>query len=58
MGPRGRSVRGRSCSGAFTSDQAPAQRRAFEIDAMGVVNEAVEDGVGISRIAEHGAMPQ
>ena len=27
-------------------------------NAMGVVNEAVEDGVGISRIAEHGAMPQ
>jgi DNA replication protein DnaC len=27
------------------------------IDAMGVVNEAVEDGVGVSRVAEHYAMP-
>jgi hypothetical protein len=25
---------------------------------VGVVNEPVEDGVGISRVAEHGAMPQ
>jgi hypothetical protein len=26
-------------------------------DAMGVVNEPVEDGIGISRVAEHSAMP-
>ena len=47
MGPRGRSVHGRSCSGAFTSDEAPAQRWAFEVDAMGAMDEAVENGVGI-----------
>jgi ABC-type uncharacterized transport system substrate-binding protein len=35
-----------------------SQTLAGEIDAMGVVYKAVEDGVGISRIAEHGAMPQ
>jgi hypothetical protein len=39
-----------------------ARRRLWlspgEIDAVSVVNEAVEDGVGICRIAEHGAMPQ
>ena len=47
MGPRGRSVHGRSCSGAFTSDEAPAQRWAFEIDAMGAMDDAVENGVGL-----------
>jgi len=35
-----------------------SQAFAGEIEAMGVVNEPVEDGVGISRVAEHGAMPQ
>src|SRR5689334_14062869 len=45
VGPRGRSVHGRSCSGAFTSDKAPAQRRAFEVDAMGAMDDAVENGV-------------
>ena len=37
---------------------AASQAVAGEIDAMGVVNEAIEDGVSICRIAEHGAMPQ
>jgi len=41
VGPRGRSVHGRSCSGAFTSDEAPAQRWALEIDAMGAMDDAV-----------------
>ena len=31
----------------------PAQAIAGEIDAMGIVDEAVENGVGISRIADH-----
>jgi hypothetical protein len=42
VGPRGRSVHGRSCSGAFTSDEAPAQRWAFEVDAMGAMDDAVD----------------
>src|SRR5882724_13661671 len=46
VGPRGRSVHGRSCSGAVTSDEAPAQRWAFEVDAMGAMDDAVENGVG------------
>ena len=58
MGPRGRSVHGQSCSRAFTSDEAPAQRRAFEVDAMGAMDDAVENGVSQGGIAEHGAMPQ
>ena len=32
----------------------PAQAFAGEIDAVGVVNEAVEDGVGICRVADEG----
>src|SRR5260370_6611236 len=48
---RGRSVHGRSCSGAFTSDEAPAQRWAFEVDAMGAMDDAVENGVGQRWIA-------
>src|ERR1700738_3115522 len=31
----------------------PAQAVPGEIDAMGVVHEAVEDGVGIGRVADH-----
>ena len=31
VGPRGRSVHGQSCSRAFTSDEAPAQRWAFNL---------------------------
>jgi len=31
---------------------------AGEIDAVCVVNDAVEDGVSECRLAEHGAMPQ
>src|SRR2546430_11765074 len=51
VGPRGRSVHGRSCSGAFTSDEAPAQRWAFEVDAMGAMDDAIENGVGQGGIA-------
>ena len=36
-------------------DRASAtQAVAGEIDAVGVVEEAIEDGVGIGRIADHG----
>ena len=37
---------------------AAAHRVAPQLDAVSIVDEAVEDGVGIGRIAEHGAMPQ
>jgi len=53
VGPRGRSAHGRSCSGAFAGDQAPAQRWAFEINTMGAVDDAVENGVGQGGIANH-----
>src|ERR1700730_2225437 len=33
------------------------QAVAFKLEAMGVMDEAIEDGVGIGRVAEHGAMP-
>jgi hypothetical protein len=49
---------GVSCSGAFTGDKAPAQRWAFEIDAMGAMDDAVENGVGQGGIAEHDITPQ
>ena len=58
VGPRGRSGYGRSCSGAFAGDEAPSQRWAFEIDAMGAMDDAIENSVGQAGIAEHGAMPQ
>ena len=48
VGPGGRSAHGRSCSGAFTGDEAPAQRWAFEIDTMGAMDDPVENGVGQS----------
>jgi hypothetical protein len=36
-------------------DRAPStQAVAGEIDAVGVVDETVENGVGIGRVAEHG----
>ena len=35
-----------------------AQTVALELQAMGVVNDPVEDGVGEGGLAEHGAMPQ
>ena len=58
VGPRGRSRHGGSCSGTFGSDEAAAQGRSLELDAMGAMDDAVEDGVGQGGIAEHGAMPQ
>jgi hypothetical protein len=39
------------------SGTSASQTLAGEIDAISVVYEAVEDGVGISRVAEHGTMP-
>ena len=51
VGPRGRSVHGQSCSGAFAGDEAAPQRRAFEVDAMGAMDDAVENGVSQGRIA-------
>ena len=53
MGPRGRSAHGHSCSGAFAGDDTSTQRWTFEIDAMGAVDDAVENGVGQGRIANH-----
>src|ERR1700694_4551936 len=53
VGPRGRSVHGRSCSRAFAGDDAPSQRWAFEIDAMGAMDDAVENGIGQGGIANH-----
>jgi hypothetical protein len=51
-------VHGHSCSRAFAGDKTPAQRWAFEIDAMGAVNDAVKNGVGQGGIAEHDVTPQ
>jgi hypothetical protein len=46
VGRRGRSAPGRSCRGAFAGDEPPAQRWGFEINTMGAMADAVEDGVG------------
>ena len=35
----------------------PAQAFAGELDPMGVVNQAVEDGVGVGRVAEYRRAP-
>ena len=58
MGSRGRSAQRRSCSGAFTGNEPPAQRGAFEIDAMGAMDDAVENGIHQNGIAEHDVTPQ
>jgi hypothetical protein len=34
-----------------------AQTVALELEAMSIVDDAVEDGVSVCRVAEHGAMP-
>ena len=57
MGPRGRSGHGCSRSGTFGSHEAAAQGRSVELNAMGTMEDAVEDGVGQGRITEHGTMP-
>ena len=46
MGSRGRSAHGHSCSCAFAGDNTSTQRWTFEVDAMGAVDDAVENGVG------------
>ena len=53
MGPRGRSTHGRSCSCAFAGDETSTQRWTAQIDAMGAVDDAVENGVGQGGIADH-----
>src|SRR5579884_2006955 len=53
VGPRGRSGRGRSCSGALGNDDLAAQRRTFQLDAMRTVNDAVEDRVTERGIGDH-----
>ena len=52
VGPRGRSGRSQSCRGAVAGKKVAAQRRAFEIDAMRAVDNAVQDGVGEGGIAD------
>ena len=44
---------GGSCRGALAADEVAAQRGAFEVDAMRAMDDAVEDGVAESRIADH-----
>src|ERR1700757_3576055 len=51
VGPRGRSAHG-SRRGAFSGDEMAAQRGAFEVDPVRPMDDAVEDGVGESRIAD------
>jgi hypothetical protein len=45
-------------SSSLLGSELSAQRIAFELEAMSVVDDAVEDGVSNGRLAEHGAMPQ
>src|SRR5579863_5262726 len=45
VGPHGRSGHGRSCSRALGGDELTPHRRAFQLDPMGAVNDAVEDRV-------------
>ena len=47
-----------SCSCAFAGDDTSTQRWTFEIDAMGAVDDTVENGVSQGRIAEHDVTPQ
>jgi hypothetical protein len=35
-----------------------AQAVAVELKPVGIVDDAVEDGISKGRLAEHGAMPQ
>jgi hypothetical protein len=42
-------------AGGFTSSP---QALAVEIDPVGVMDQAVEDGVGLGGITEHGRAPQ
>src|SRR5712692_999152 len=53
VGPRGRSGHGSSCSGTFDSHETAAQGGALELDAVGAMEDAVDDGVGQSRIADY-----
>ena len=55
--PVGDRAHGRSCSGAFAGDDAATQRWAFEIDTMGAVDDAVENGVGQGGITEYLRVP-
>src|SRR5712692_5072333 len=53
VGPRGRSRARPSCSRAFGRDKTAAQGRPFELDAMGAVDDAIEDGVGQGGICDN-----
>ena len=58
MGPRGRSAHGHSCSCAFAGNNTSTQGWTFEVDAMGAMDDAVENGVSQGGIAEHDITPQ
>ena len=53
VGPRGRSGHGRSCSGALGGDRLAPHRRAFQLDPVRAVNDAVEDRVTERGIGDH-----
>ena len=52
------SIAGRAGSSGGDFRRLLAQAVAAELEAVGIVNDAVEDGVSECRVAEHGAMPQ
>jgi len=45
------------CRGVLIRRPLLAQAFALEFDAMGVVHDAVQDGVGQRRVTEHGDLP-
>ena len=45
-------------SGGLLARELFAQRIALELEAMGIVDDAVEDGVGEGRFAEQDVTPQ
>jgi hypothetical protein len=55
-GPVGRSSASWSRFGLFAG--STTQAVAFELDAVGIVNDAIQDGVSKRGIAEHGRVPQ
>jgi hypothetical protein len=53
VGPRGRSRARPSCSRAFGTNQTATQGRSLELDAMGAMDDAIEDRVGQGGIGDH-----
>ncbi len=53
MDPVGDRHTGGSCRGALAADEVAAQRGAFEVNAMRAMDDAVEDGIAESGIADH-----